>query len=154
MFLQECTLYTTTCPFCTTSCVSALACSNSSPDTILKTGFVPWWDKFLNAMWFDSFHCCNLSFLFWKKKKKNGTANFKASCCLYFATSHRKGSGMSLISVIQSTEPYSNESDLCTDTIFLQVSIIDEQIEDNLFHMLDEETDSEYVKITLLFALT
>lgn len=96
---------------------------------------------------------CPFSF---EKKKKNGTANFKASCCLYFATSHRKGSGMSLISVIQSTEPCpcSNESDICTDTIFLQVSIIDEQIEDNLFHMLDEETDSEYVKITLLFALT
>lgn len=28
----------------------------------------------------------------------------------------------------------------------LQVSIVDEQIEDDLFHMLDEETDSEYVK--------
>lgn len=28
----------------------------------------------------------------------------------------------------------------------LQGSIIDEQIEDNLFRMLDEETDTEYVR--------
>lgn len=28
--------------------------------------------------------------------------------------------------------------------------MINEQIEDNLFHMLDEETDSEYVNITLV----
>ena len=28
-------------------------------------------------------------------------------------------------------------------TILLQASIVDEQIEDDLFHMLDEETDSE-----------
>lgn len=28
---------------------------------------------------------------------------------------------------------------------YLQDPIIDEQIEENLFHMLDEETDTEYV---------
>lgn len=32
---------------------------------------------------------------------------------------------------------------------FPQVSIVDEQIEDELFHMLDEETDSEYVEETV-----
>lgn len=37
-------------------------------------------------------------------------------------------------------------SDCCAKTWFyyLQASIIVEQIEDNLFFMLDEETDSEY----------
>lgn len=34
--------------------------------------------------------------------------------------------------------------------VSLQVSVIDEQIEDNLFCMLDEETDSEYVEDTHL----
>lgn len=42
--------------------------------------------------------------------------------------------------------------DFSGNTIFfffffsLQVSIVDEQIEDDLFRMLDEETDSEYVE--------
>lgn len=91
LFLKECSLHTTTCSFCTTSCFRTLPCAKSSPDAILKTGFVLLIMRWSLACYlFVSFLWYNFIYLIW-------TAHFKASCCLYSSTSHRKGSSESQI---------------------------------------------------------
>ena len=54
---------------------------------------------------------------------------------------------MAIFLVLVPAKPYLSVSEFWSYSV-LQVSIVDEQIEDNLFCMLDEETDKEYVKKT------
>lgn len=69
---------------------------------------------------------------------------------------HRHGPKEKLLTIVYmnySTESPFVYSDHFADCLSYQGPIMDEQIEDSLFHMLDEETDSEYVKSYIRYIL-